>query len=395
MKIIIRQAELEELYKNIDDSGRFAIDLEFIPERSFQPILCLVQINVGQQTFIVDPLKVQDLNGLWERIANSEIQKVLHAGVQDLHLIFQLSSRVPSNIFDTQIAAGFAGFGFPTGYGKLLQQLLGITITKSESFTDWLERPLSPSQIEYAREDVCHLLPMADKLVEILERQGRLNWALEECKLYCETQEYIPAKTQDFARVKGASGLNRRALAVLQRLYEFRDAEAKRIDRPPRSVLSDTTLVELSRKLPSSITDIQRMRGIRPDQVRAFGKRLIEHIEAGLAIPAEECPKWPTTRRTPKREALIGDMLYSILKVVAYQADIATELLATRDDVQKLVRLIKEGDSDKSDFALLKGWRFEMAGKFLCDLVRRDKLRLHFNLDSDPPVRLETEERVV
>jgi ribonuclease D len=395
MNIIIKQQDLDEVVRKIDANGRFAMDLEFIPERSFHPILCLVQIATDHETFIIDPLRIPDLSQIWIRAADPAVQKVLHAAVQDLDLIFKLSNLLPSNVFDTQIAAGFAGFGFPAGYGKLLQQVLGITIAKSESYTDWLERPLSPSQIEYAKEDVCHLLPMADKLRERLTQQGRLDWALEECRHYSEIEQYVRAKKQEFTRVKGANGLNRRALAVLQSLCEFRDAEAERVDRPARSILSDTTLIELSRRPPATVNDIYRIRGIRQDQVKSFGKRLIEQVEAGLALPAEACPVWPSARAIAKRDALVGDMLYAVLKVIAYQADIATELLATRDDVQYLVRLVKEEKLEKTDFPLLKGWRSEMAGRTLCDLIQQNNLRLHFDLDADPPIKLEFDTNTV
>src|SRR5580658_248092 len=171
MNIITNETELGEVLKKIDANGRLAMDLEFIPERTYHPVLCLVQVACDQETFIIDPLKMPNLSGLWERVANPAIQKVLHAAAQDLDLIFKISSLLPQNVFDTQIAAGFAGYGYPTGYGKLLHHLLGITIAKTESFTDWLERPLSASQLEYAKEDVCHLLAMSDKLVEILQKQ--------------------------------------------------------------------------------------------------------------------------------------------------------------------------------------------------------------------------------
>lgn len=391
MNIIIKDQDLKEILQKIDANGRFAMDLEFIPERSYHPVLCLVQIATDEETFIIDPLKVQNLHELWKRVADPGIQTVLHAAVQDLDLIFTLSSLVPSNIFDTQIAAGFAGLGYPAGYGKLLQQLLGITIAKSESFTDWLERPLSESQIEYAREDVCHLLPMADKLSQTLKEQGRLNWALEEFRVYSNERRYLRTEKDQFTRVKGASSLNRRGLAVLQRLCEFREEEAERINRPARSILSDATLIELSRKPPASVNDIQRIRGIRSDQVKLFGKQAIETVNTALALPQEQWPVWPAARTTPKRELLVGDILYALLKVISYQSNIATELLATRDDVQYLVRLVKENRLDNADFSLLKGWRHEMAGRMLCDLITNDRLQLQFDLESDPPVKLEFE----
>src|ERR1043165_4427171 len=135
MTIIRSKSELETLCKEIDENKRFALDLEFIPERTYEPEICLVQVATDSGPFIIDPYEIQDLGEIWKRIADPEILKVLHAGDQDLDLMHLNCGLLPQNIMDTQIAAGFIGFGYPIGYGKLLNQLLGISISKSESFT--------------------------------------------------------------------------------------------------------------------------------------------------------------------------------------------------------------------------------------------------------------------
>jgi len=388
MDIATTADALAAICSKIDASKRFAIDLEFIPERTYQPVLCLVQLAVGNDAFILDPLAVKDLMPLWQRVSDPAIETVLHAAVQDLDLIYQASLLVPRNIFDTQIAAGFAGFGFPIGYSKLLQQLLGISIAKTESFTDWLERPLSASQIEYAVEDVCHLLPMADKLNDLLRKQGRQEWVLEECEQFCRHDYYARGQKEEFTRVKGANGLNRRGLAILQGLCELRIELAVQLNRPTKSVISDTTLIELSRRPPKELQDIQRIRGIRSEQVRSFGRHMMSAVEKALRLPDSDLPSWPSAKVTPKREVVIGDMLYSVLKVITYEADIATELVATRDEVQTLVRQAREKDLKSSHLALMHGWRFAMAGARLSDLLSDMSLAARFQLHEEPPVIL-------
>jgi len=389
MDIATTDDALKAICSKIDASKKFAVDLEFIPERTYQPVLCLVQLAVGNEAFIVDPLAVKDLMPLWHRVADPDIEKVLHAAVQDLDLIFKASSLIPANIFDTQIAAGFAGFGFPIGYSKLLQQLLNISIAKTESFTDWMERPLSPSQIEYAVEDVCHLIAMADKLNEILKQLGRREWALEECEQFCRTEYYSRSQKEEFTRVKGANGLNRRGLAILQSLCEMRIELAVQLNRPTKSVLSDTTLIELSRRPPRDIQDIQRIRGIRSEQVRSFGRHMMGAVEKAQRLPESDLPTWPSAKITPKREVVIGDMLYSVLKVITYQADIATELVATRDEVQTLVRQAREKDLKTSRLPVMHGWRYAMAGSRLADLLTDHTLGARFQLSAEPPVILD------
>jgi len=386
MEIVTTSDALEEICARIDVNRRFAIDLEFIPERTYQPVLCLVQLATGDEAFIVDPLAVTDLMSLWQRVADPEIETVLHAAVQDLDLIYKASSLVPQNIFDTQIAAGFAGFGYPIGYGKLLQQLLGITISKSESFTDWMERPLSEPQVKYAIEDVCHLLPMADRLATHLDGLGRASWALEECQQLCQLDRYELDRKNEFMRVKGANALNRRGLAILKSLCELRIELASQLNRPTRSILSDTTLIELSRRPAKELSDIHRIRGVRPDQVRAFGRQILSAIERALQIRDDDLPVWPASKITPKREIVVGDMLYSVLKVITYESDIATELVATRDEVQTLIRQVKENRLENSRLPILYGWRFAMAGAKLVELLSSTRLSVQFQLHREPPV---------
>lgn len=388
MSIITENTELLKLCDEIDSGGRCAMDLEFIPERTFEPVLCLVQVATDHGAHIIDPLALPDLRILWERICDPNILVVLHAANQDLDLVYGLSGLVPQNIFDTQIGAGFGGFGYPIGYGKLLNLLLGVTIAKTESFTDWLGRPLTNSQIEYALEDVCHLLPMYDKLCGILKEQGRLEWAEEECKRYVLAEKYQRDRSNDYLRIKGASGLNRRGLAVLQSLTDWRNREAIRTNKPTKSILADNSLVEVSRRPPHSIADIQRIRGIRPDQIRIFGAPMLKAVEKGLSIPDTQLPSWPTSRIPPKKEVLLADYLFAILKVIAYNEDIATELVCTRDDLQALVRAHRESILDKSPLPLLQGWRRDMAGNKLISILEGAPFTVAIDNSADPPIKL-------
>jgi ribonuclease D len=389
MALITRESALRELSEKVLKAKRCAIDLEFVPERTYEPVLCLVQVATEDGAHLVDPLAITDLSPLWDALNSDDMLVVLHAGSQDLDLIYGLSGSVPQNVFDTQIAAGFAGFGYPVGYGKLLNQLLSVSIAKSESFTDWTTRPLTDSQIEYAIDDVTHLLPMYEKLTEKLKELGRFDWVLEECIRLSNIERYQHDKSQDFLRVKGASSLSRRGLAVLQCLCDWRNSEARRVNRPARSVISDNTLLELARKPPKEVNDIQRIRGIRIDQIRAHGQQMMQSIEQGRRIQEEECPTWPSSRIPPKKEVLLADVLFAGLKVMTYDVDVATELVATRDDLQALVRLHREGKLDVARLPLLQGWRWEMAGKKLASLLEGSELTMKFNPRNDPPVQIQ------
>lgn len=384
MTIITRKPELQELCEKIDASGRFALDLEFIPERTYEAELCLVQVATDDGACIIDPQALPDLMPLWERIASPDILKVLHAADQDLELAFNASGLIPQNIMDTQIMAGFLGFGYPVGYGKLLQQTVGITISKTESYTDWTIRPLTKSQIEYALDDVAHLLPIYDRLVEKLESLGRRSWVQEECQRYCETRWYEKDRTNDFFRLKGANTLNRRSLAVLRELTDWRRGEAARTNRPLRSILQDGILLEFARHPPKQMSDLQRIRGFRNDQARQYGNGLLQAIQSGMEVADEDLPKWPSAKIPTKREILTADVLYTVLRVLCFELDIAPELVATRNVLEALVRRHSDEEVAESRLPILKGWRYEIAGSKLVDLLNGADVTMKFQEEGAP-----------
>ncbi len=407
-KLITDPAELQEVVDLIDKAGVFGLDLEFIPERTYYPIICLVQIAVKDKVFLVDPIELKDLQNLWIKVADASITKVLHAAAQDLTIIFQRSGLIPKNIFDTQIAAGFLGLGYPAGYGKLLSALFDLNLSKTESFTDWQARPLSQSQVEYAIDDALHLIPLYERLQEDLSQRERLGWVIEECKFYEQDSYYIKESGREFLRVKGAQGLNRRKLAVLQSVCLWREAEAKRIDRPARSVINDNIMLELAKKPPHTVEDIQRIRGIRSDQLAGWGRKVMKVIEEASRIPDKECPQWPSGRAPSKADVMIADVLYTVLKIRALDLEIAPELIATRDELQGLVKIGREQNEESERYrssseiepgadqtpgepdqnALTFGWRRRLAGNELLAVLRGTPVTVTITDNAAKPISI-------
>ena len=278
--LVTSEADLARVMQKIEEQKLFGIDLEFIPERTYYPIICLIQLAVADEVYLIDPLKLKDrqLDPLWQAMADPSILKVLHAASQDLTIAYQRSGLMPKNIFDTQIAAGFLGLGYPAGYGKLLSSVFNTQLSKTESFTDWQMRPLTPSQIEYAIGDVEHLLGLYRHLHSQLSEAGRLSWVEDECRYFERQDFYVKEPGKEFLKIKGAQALASRKLAVLQELCRYREEEAKRIDKPPRTVLNDNILLEIARKPPQKVEDIKRIRGIRPDQLHHFGDKMIQAV---------------------------------------------------------------------------------------------------------------------
>ncbi len=385
---IFRQSDVASICTEIDKLGRFAIDLEFIPEKTYNPVLALLQIATDNGVYIIDPLADLDLHDLWQRIADEHIVKVLHAAKEDLNIIRQLSGLVPKNIFDTQLAAGFLGYGYPVGYKKLLSQVMNVQIDKSESFTDWLIRPLSKFQLRYAFEDVCHLLSLADQLRNSLDQRKRLVWVVNECACSYTGDIEVGTKNYGYTKIKGARNLSRQKLAVLQALCELRTEEAKRTNRPLKTILSDITLLELSKKIPKSIESFEEIRGINIDQARRHGKRIIASIEKALSLSSAEWPNWPSGESVSDAESLAGDVLYAILKVEAYKSEIAPELLATRNDIQKLVRAFWGNCHDETELSVLSDWRNELIGKKLLNILKGMPARIKIESKEEQPIKI-------
>jgi ribonuclease D len=380
--IIRDTAALTQLCKQIDNSGDFALDLEFIPERTYVPQLCLVQVCVEDFACIIDPLAVADLSELWRKVADPDISVILHAGEQDLAIIYHLSHLPPANIFDTQIAAGFLGFGYPAGYGKLLQQLLGISVSKTETFTDWMRRPLTDAQIEYALDDVLHLPAMATKLKEMLTASNRLSWVLDECSLRYKSPRLFQADPdRDFVKIKGARTLSRRGLAILRELFRFRETRAVALNRPPQKVISDVLLLELARRPISQVQDMERIRGMRTDYTSQYGEAVLQATAVGLNIPELKLPQLTRTAVPSKAETIKTDVLLLLLKVFCYAEDLAPDLVATRSDLEQLVRSYDSGKLSLNGLNLIQGWRDDIVGKKLMLALEGTPVKLRLSGD--------------
>src|SRR5829696_1956615 len=247
----VTQSLLDGLAESARELGRLGLDTEFMPEGRYKPLLCLVQIVVGEQVEVLDPIVDSfDATPLAEVLADPEIEIVLHAGRQDVAILRREWKTTFTNVFDTQVAAGFAGFSAQAGYNGLLHDVLRIRLPKTASFTRWDARPLTEEQVAYARGDVEHLLPLADDIQRRLVERERLEWAREECVAIAEaTDERDPDEV--WRRLPRVSGLDPRERAVAQALGAWRERTAAHEDRPVGAVLRDPTVVELAKRLPA------------------------------------------------------------------------------------------------------------------------------------------------
>jgi ribonuclease D len=354
------------------ERGRLGIDTEFMSEGRYRALLCLVQIAVddpdaedGTQIILLDSLAPVDATPLAELLADPGIEIVLHAGRQDVAILRRVWDTEVNNIFDTQLAAGFAGGSAQAGYGNLLGAILGRRVGKTASYTRWDSRPLTAEQLSYAAEDVAHLLELTDELQRRLRETGRLEWAREECRrLESATDERDPETAWE--RLPRIGQLDPRARAVARELAAWRERTASREDRPVGSVLADPTLVELAKRQPASLRGLEQIRGIHPSGIRRRGVEILEAIARGQGAPA--IPRDQARGRSDPGDAPLIALAEALLRARALEAGLAYELIASRNELELIVGAARRGEREP-DVRTLTGWRRELVGADLRDLL--------------------------
>ena len=372
------------------DRGRLGIDTEFMSEGRYRALLCLVQVVVedrdGLRIILIDPLTGVEVAPLAELLADPEVEVVLHAGRQDVAILRRTWSTEICNIFDTQIAAGFAGASAQSGYANLLAQILGLRLGKTASYTRWDARPLSDEQLSYAAEDVAHLLELADRLQARLRDSGRLEWAREECRrLESATDERDPELAWE--RLPRIGQFDPRSRAVARALAAWRERTASGEDRPVGSVLADQTLVELAKRQPSTIDALGHIRGLHPSGIRRRGGAILDAIAAGRS--ATPIPREPARDRFDSADAPLISLAEALLRARAGEAGLAYELITSRSELELIVGAMRRGQAEP-DVRTLEGWRAELVGEDLRSLLGgRTALRVGGNgrlaLTSDQP----------
>ena len=381
MSVEKAQSSLRALAESARAAGRFALDTEFMGEGRYRTLLCLIQLAIPdgaetqERTVVVDPLE-EELDGapLASILADPAIQVVVHAGRQDIALVRRRFNTEVSNVFDTQVAAGFAGMGAQGSYESLLAELLGLRVGKTASFTRWDARPLSPEQLAYAREDVVHLLELAAELERRLGALGRLDWAREECKPLARSSDERDPETI-FARLPRVGGLSASARPIARELVLWREQTAARQDRPVQSVLGDAALMEIAKRRPTSRGQLERIRGVGGNGAGRRADELLGAVRRGAERPPDPTLERPRPPAPKPDDAPLVALAEALLRARAREARLAYELLAARADLQAIVAARRAGGDaagprgDEADVRTLRGWRRELVGEELLELL--------------------------
>ncbi|MEO5632041.1 MAG: ribonuclease D [Nitrospiraceae bacterium] len=365
------QRALESLCHTLRQSPRLALDTEFVGEDTFIPRLELIQVATATTAAVIDFPAVQasgSLDVFWELICDAKIEKIVHAGRQDLDLFAIHAGQIPKPFFDTQIAAAMVGYGAQVAYANLVQRLHGKKLAKAHTFTNWSARPLSDDQIAYALEDVEFLLSIHTHLQDRLSTLGRLEWVSEEfARLETAVGEKSREPQERYQRIRGWDTLKPKGAAVLRELASWREAEARRRNVPRGRVMRDEVLLQLARHPPKSVNELRGLRGVHSSEVDRQGEQLLATITSALALPPSAWPEVPRERKPDPESTGIVELLQAVLKARAAEEGIAPTMLATSADLQTLVEAKQSRTA--LDVPILRGWRRQLAGDLLLQVL--------------------------
>jgi len=366
MPLITDTRALDAFCRRLATAEFVTVDTEFMRERTYWPVLCLVQLAGPDEAHAVDALAPGiELEALFELLANRRVLKVFHAARQDLEIFHHLSGVLPTPVFDTQVAAMVCGFGDAVGYETLISKLTKAHVDKSSRFTDWSLRPLSERQVAYALNDVVLLRPAYEKLRRKLAANGREAWLDEEMATLNAPATYDGDPMRAYRRIKTRSA-NGRMLAVLRELAAWREIQARQRNVPRNRILRDEALVEIAHHTPANAEQLARTRGLGAKLAHgAMGADILAGVRRGLAVPERDRPQPVARPELPRGLGPVADLLKVLLKMKSEDSHVASKLLASSADIELIAAF-----GDDADVPALKGWRRQVFGDDALRLIR-------------------------
>lgn len=364
--MITSPKDLQALILRARATDAVALDTEFIWERTYYPKLGLIQLALSnEECFLIDPLALTDLSPLGQLLGDQAVVKIFHDAPQDLAILHQATGVLPRNIFDTRLAAGFAGLPSTISLGNLIKELLDIELAKTETRTNWLKRPLHQNQIAYALNDVRYLRAIRILLLTRIVHPTIRNWLAEELGRYDEPQFYQPPADENrYLKIKGAGNLGRKALTSLRELAGWREQEARKRNRPRGHILPDQTLLCLAAKQVENTVQMRLCEGITNNIVDQYGEQLLALIKKGALCPEHD---YPLSLQKTKLDQQEQEQLKKIQKHIVLKSDVLgldPNLVANTSELRDLIRFRNQPQQTYPK-KLANGWRKE----FLKEIV--------------------------
>ncbi len=363
--MISSQKEFHRLIDRARNTDSVGLDTEFVWERTYYPRLGLIQLALSDEDcYLIDPLAIGDLKPLGRLLADPNVVKILHDAPQDLTILSRVTGSVARNIFDTRIAAGFSGLSSTISLADLISELLDINLPKTQTRTNWLKRPLDPSQIDYALDDVRYLRALRILLLAriiVPEIRDWLNQDLE--KLDDPLQLNHIEDRLRYLKIKGSGSLDRTSLAILRELAAWREEQARDADRPRGHVISDKTLVALAREKSTSAAELSASELLSSKKFMRFGGVIIDCIKRGLATAKNELPGSNKQLRLNAEEKATYEQLIRFMDLKCTMQGIDMHLVGSNSEFRKLIKY-RSRDADALPPKFTEGWRKQFVEEF-------------------------------
>jgi ribonuclease D len=370
MRLIETTQELSRICSRLGQHDFVAVDTEFIREQTYWPKLCLIQLAGPEDEALVDPLHPGiSLDPFFKLMADERVVKVFHAARQDVEIVWHQARLIPNPIFDTQVAAMVCGFGEAVSYVNLVKQVTHHDLDKTSRFTDWARRPLSQKQLTYALGDVIYLRDIYRHLKAELEREGRAGWLDEEMATLTEPSTYEANPEEAWRRLK-LRVKNRKGLAVLIELAAWRERAAQSQDVPRNRILRDEALYDIVSHAPTDVSHLSELRTLSEGVAKsARAREIVEAVKRGLARDPKAVPPLRTGLPLPADKLALVDLLRVLLKACAARERVAPRIISDGDDLERIAV------EDAPEVAAMKGWRYEMFGKY-AEQLKQGRLAL-------------------
>lgn len=368
--LITSQSEFDDLCGHIVEAGIVAFDTEFISEYTFHPDLCLLQFATRDRAVAVDPFEVKNLTGWWEIMAGDDVTVVGHGAQAEIKFCKVLGDQLPKRLVDVQLAEGLRGTSYPLAHATLTQRVTGRRVRAAHTRADWRVRPLTTHQLDYALEDVEHLLEVWDRQSEHLADLGRLDWCLVECDRLVDDVAN-EANRDPWDRVSGIQRLDRLPLAIARELSVWRASEAMRRNVPTRRVLRDDLLIDISNRQPTTVKDVLANRDMKRPYFREHADEILAAVNRAREIPEKQLPRSNSRRRDKSiaEEQVLTKVLNLALANRCAEMNVAPQLVGTSADIRDLIRWFVTHKQETQTPRLLEGWRSEVCGNLLTDLL--------------------------
>jgi len=357
--IIKTQDQLNDICAQLSQKPYLTIDTEFLRDKTFYSKLCLIQLaGPDIDAVAIDPIEFDlDMTPFHALMANEDVVKVFHAARQDLEIFYQMNGKIPTLLFDTQVAAMVCGYGDSIAYNKLVNDITGTALAKNAQFTDWSRRPLSEKQLTYALDDVIYLREVCESLQSRLKKQKRDHWVKQEMEILTSPDTYDMPIEESWKRIKIRSD-KPQVLAILKELSSWREELARRKDIPRGRIMKDEALADIAVYMPKDIEGLLRIRNVPKDVAKSqTGKIILKCVQKARQ---SDKATWPIVKRKeifPKDAVPTLEMLKLLLKINASEENVAGKLVASVSELEEIAT------EDKPDNKAMTGWRFEVFGE--------------------------------